>query len=133
MRRVLSTTLVCCLIAGASFAGDVGGLYQTEPSDSGGVLHVDFGACDSDATLTCATIAAAYDKDRVAIADYAHLGRPIVWDMQSEGGGHYGGGKIWDPYANKTYKSKMRLRSNVVRVSGCVGPICKSQNWIKVK
>ena len=59
-------------------------------------------------------------------------GRALVWDMVPAGGGAYKSGKIWDPGADKTYRSKMQLEGNMLKVSGCIGPICKSQSWKKV-
>jgi len=45
----------------------------------------------------------------------------------------YSSGKIWAPDVDKTYRSKMALNGNTLKVSGCVGPICRSQNWTRVK
>lgn len=133
MRLFCAAVMAFCVVGISANADGVSGLYQTEAGDSGGVLHVAFEACAKDEGLTCATIMAAFDKDRVEVADYAHLGKPIVWDMREIGGGKFGNGKIWDPSSDKTYKSKMRVRGTALRVLGCVGPICKTQNWQKVK
>jgi uncharacterized protein (DUF2147 family) len=46
--------------------------------------------------------------------------------------GAYKGGKIWHPSTGKTFKSKMALSGNTLKVSGCVGPICRKQTWSRV-
>ncbi|MEL7184660.1 MAG: DUF2147 domain-containing protein, partial [Pseudomonadota bacterium] len=62
------------------------------------------------------------------------VGRQIIWDMQPQGGGAYGGGRIWAPDQDKTYRSKMSLNGNRLKVEGCVlgGAICRGQTWSRV-
>ena len=107
------------------------GTWKTAPGDTGGYLHVIVGACGSD---ICGTIKAAYDKDGAIQTDYEHLGKKMIWDMNSDGDGQYGGGKIWAPDSDKTYKSKMQLSGNTLEVKGCVagGLICRGQDWSRV-
>lgn len=134
--EILVTIGVClglCANAGLAQADGLSGVYRTESGDTGNVLHVTFGACDADTQLTCAVITRALNSDQEPMTDYAHLGKAIVWGMKKIGRSKYAGGKIWDPSADKIYKSKMFVRSNSIRVSGCVGPICKAQSWVKVK
>ena len=52
--------------------------------------------------------------------------------MAADGGGKYSGGKIWAPDRDKTYRSKMELSGDRLKVSGCVGPICRGQTWARV-
>ena len=52
--------------------------------------------------------------------------------LQAKGGGSYSGGKIWAPDTDKTYRSKMTLSGNALKVSGCVGPICRGQTWTRL-
>jgi uncharacterized protein (DUF2147 family) len=133
MRGIFLALCIAGLITSAAQADGIEGMYRTEPSDTGGVLHIKFGTCEADGALTCATIFAAFDAERAPVADYAYLGKRIVWNMKDMGGGKFAGGKIWDPTANKTYNLKMRRRGSAIRVSECVGPICKAQNWHKVE
>ena len=62
----------------------------------------------------------------------ANIGKKLVWDMQAKGSGRYKRGKIWQPSTDKVFKSKMSLSGNTLKVSGCVGPICKKQTWSRV-
>lgn len=108
------------------------GVYQTEPGDSGGVLHVQMAACADDPALTCGTIIRAYSADGTQDNEYQHLGKPIVWAMVDAGNGKWAKGKIWAPDRDKTYSSKMALNGDFLSVKGCVAFICRNQNWIVV-
>lgn len=63
-------------------------------------------------------------------------GRPLVgsavfWGFKKKGDG-WKSGKIYDAESGKTYKSKIKLGDDgKLNVKGCVGPICKSQTWVR--
>lgn len=131
MRTVLmAAALMLAAGAGGAAADPVAGLWKTQPGDSGGYLHVAIAPCGA---AICGTIKAAYDAQGKASGDYEHLGKRIIWDMGSGGNGKYAGGKIWAPDTNKTYNSKMQMSGGSLKVSGCVGPICRSQTWTRLK
>jgi len=82
----------------------------------------------------CGTIAKAFDASGKEIASQ-NVGKRMIWDMVPKGEGYYSGGKIWAPDRDKTYKSKMQLNGNRLKVSGCVlgGMICRGQTWTRVQ
>jgi uncharacterized protein (DUF2147 family) len=53
--------------------------------------------------------------------------------MNSNDGTSYSGGTLWDPLDNKTYKSKLQLKGDVLDVEGCVSFVCSGQDWSRVK
>ncbi|MCF6233358.1 MAG: DUF2147 domain-containing protein [Rhodobacteraceae bacterium] len=118
-------------VTGMALADPVGGTWKTAPGDTGGYLHVAIGSCGA---KLCGTIRAAFDKAGVQDANYEHLGKKIIWDMNVDGEGSYSGGKIWAPDVDKTYKSKMALNGSTLEVKGCVagGLICRGQDWQRV-
>lgn len=124
----LTAALALAAAAGAAQADPVEGVWQTQPGDDGAFGHVRIAPCDD---ALCGTLVRAYDGDGRA-RDTDTLGRRIVWDMAPQGGGAYGGGKIWAPDRDKTYASKMTLDSDRLEVSGCVIGICRSQTWARV-
>ncbi|PCJ76981.1 MAG: imidazoleglycerol-phosphate dehydratase [Rhodobacteraceae bacterium] len=130
MKKVLM--IVALLLPSFAYAAPLTGVFQTEPGDEGGVLHVGMAPCADDAALTCGTILRAYKADGTANTEYEHLGKPIVWAMSDGGNGKWGGGKIWAPDRDKTYASKMSMNGNMLQVKGCVAFICRTQNWIPV-
>lgn len=119
-------------LAGTAQADPAAGLWQTEPGDTGGYLHVAMAPCG---TAVCGTIKAAFDGSGAPSKAYEHLGKQLVWDMAATGGGSYSGGKIWAPDKDKTYASKMQVSGNALEVKGCVagGMICRGQTWTRVK
>lgn len=130
MKKILMT--IALILPSFANAGALTGVFQTEPGDTGGFLHVGMEPCADDAALTCGTILRAYKADGSANTDYEHLGKPIVWAMEDRGNGKWGSGKIWAPDRDKTYDSRMALNGNVLQVKGCVAFICRNQNWVNV-
>ena len=44
------------------------------------------------------------------------------------------GGTIYNPGDGRTYRSSMELASaDVLKVKGCVGPICQTQTWTRAR
>ncbi len=127
MRKVMMMAAGLCLAAGAALADPVLGVWQTEVDD-GAYAHVTMAPCGP---AICGTLSRSFN----ATGEYkaATLGRQLVWDMQPNGKGGYANGKIWQPSTDKTYRSKMTLEGNRLNVSGCVGPICRSQTWARVQ
>ncbi|QPM90038.1 DUF2147 domain-containing protein [Pseudooceanicola algae] len=124
--RILAATGLA-VFAGGALADPVEGIWQTEV-DEGAYAHVTIAPC---ADKYCGVISRTFN----AGGEYSseNKGKPIVWDMQPKGGGAYAEGKIWQPSTGKVYRSKMEMTGNVLEVSGCVGPFCKSQSWRRVQ
>ena len=127
MKRI-TLIAAACLLAGAASADPVAGTWKTQPGDDGAYGHVTVAPCGSS---ICGTIAKAFNASGQEIAS-DNIGKPIIWDMQAKGNGSYSGGKIWAPDTDKTYRSKMSLNGNALKVSGCVGPICRGQTWTRI-
>ena len=127
--KTLLFTAAATLIAGAALAADpVEGVWQTEPDD-GAFAQITIAPCGP---KLCGVISATFNADG-SPRESASIGKQIVWDMEATGEGRYGNGKIWRPSNGKTYKSKMALAGDDLKVSGCIGPICLGQNWKRVK
>ena len=124
--KFFAITAALVLSAGAVVADPVLCTLKTQVDD-GAYAHVAMAKCGNS---ICGTIARTFNSD----GEYnsANKGKKLVWDMKSEGKGNYANGKIWQPSSGKTYKSKMSLSGNSLKVSGCVGPICKKQTWSRV-
>lgn len=130
--RLIGAVLGFGFSAGLAWAEGAHGTWQTEPGDTGGYLHVEISSCGA---ALCGTIAKAFDANGAVSGDYAHIGKPMIWDMAAAGGDAYRGGKIWAPDKDKTYRSKMSLKGDQLTVKGCVagGAICRGQTWQRVK
>ena len=131
MKTITTALAALVLSAGAAFASDpVEGMWRTEPGDSGGYLHVSVHGCGN---AICGVISKAINAQGEVNATYEHLDKRMIWDMRAEGGGRYGGGKIWAPDRGKTYKSKMSLDGDRLTVEGCVAFVCRAQTWTRVR
>ncbi len=116
------------LLGTAAFAEPVLGMWKTQPGDDGNFAHVRIYECGAE---ICGVLEQAFDASGSAVASDA-TGKRMIWDMSAEGHGDYSGGRIWAPDRDKVYRSKMALSGNRLSVSGCIGPICRSQEWQRV-
>ena len=117
------------LAATAAFADPVEGTWKTQPGDDGNYGLVTISPCGAE---ICGVLGQGYDAGGNKIAS-PNIGRQMIWAMKPQGGGAYGGGKIWAPDRDKTYNSKMTLSGNQLEVEGCVLGICRGQTWTRVK
>lgn len=127
MKTLLTATAALVLSVSAGVADPIDGTWQTEVDD-GAFAHIAIAPCGE---KICGVIARTFDS--TGEIKSANIGKPLVWDMSAKGEGAYGGGKIWQPSKDKVYSSKMALSGDRLKVSGCVGPICKKQTWARVK
>ena len=125
MTRVLMGAAFALGLAGAAAADPVTGTWKTETGETGGFLHVKIAPCGDE---ICGVIDKVLGNGNTSIE-----GERIIWDMKPKGNGSYSGGRIWAPDVDKTYRSKMALSGNALKVAGCVGPICRSQTWTRLR
>jgi len=109
---------------------DISGIWQTAKDDNGNYGHIQVAPCGDS---ICGTLIKSFQSDGSPLKT-DNIGKKIIWDMKDKGNGAYAGGKVWAPDRDKTYKSKMQLKGNVLTVKGCIGPICRNGGtWTKVK
>lgn len=130
MKTITASLAALVLGATAAIADPVEGLWRTETGDSGGHLEVSIYPCEG---AICGVIRKAIGDDGQPAPDYEHLNKRMIWDMQANGNGTYGNGKIWAPDRNKTYNSKMQLNGNQLTVEGCMIGICRGQTWTRLQ
>ncbi|MEL6203757.1 MAG: DUF2147 domain-containing protein [Pseudomonadota bacterium] len=128
IRMISAAAAALTLICGPALAEPAVGTWQTEPGDAGAFAHVRIAPCGAQ---VCGTITRAFDASGSAVQSDT-VGKRIVWDMTPDGNGSYSGGRIWAPDRDKVYRSKMELNGSRLKVSGCVGPVCRSQTWQRV-
>ena len=126
-KLALAATLIS--LAAPAFADPVLGMYKTQPGDDGNYGHVELYQCGAN---ICGVIRKAFNGAGQEIPS-DNIGKRMIWDMSAQGGGEYGGGMIWAPDRDKTYKSKMELSGATLSVSGCVLVVCRAQTWTKVQ
>ena len=66
-----------------------------------------------------------------ALRDRPLIGVPILWGFEPGGDG-WQNGRLYNPDDGKTFTAHLRLLSNTkLRVTGCLGPLCRSQTWTR--
>ena len=125
MTRLFSFVAGLTLAATASFADPIEGTWQSPTNAEGASLQVQISACGS---AFCGTIV------KVTGGDTSSQGKRMIWDMKAAGSGSYKGGKVWAPDDDKTYRGKLDLSGNSLKVSGCVlgGAICRGETFSRV-
>ena len=126
MKPLLAATAALVFSAGTALADPVTGTWQTQVDD-GAYAYIEMAPCGD---KICGVIARTFDS--TGETKSANIGKQLVWGMVAKGNGSYAKGKIWQPSKDKVYKSKMSLSGDVLKVSGCIGPICKKQKWARV-
>jgi len=130
MKRILLGAALGLGLAGAAAAADPAyGIYKTIPDDNGNFGNIEVAACGS---KICGTLIKSFGPDGKEMQS-DNVGKKIVWDMEANGDGTYGGGQVWDPSRDKTYSSKMELKGKNLAISGCIMFICRDGGtWIRI-
>lgn len=117
------------LISAPAMADDAFGMWKTAKDDNDNYGHIQVSQCGA---KICGKLVKSFNSDGSA-GSTTNIGKNIIWDMVNQGGGTYGGGKIWSPDRDKTYKSKMQLNGNKLSVKGCISIICRDGGtWNRV-
>lgn len=131
MRRTVTaaiTTLALGLGATAAAADRATGTWLTGADKKGQVAHVDVYTCGQ---ALCGKIVRAYDSQGNQITT-KNVGKRVFWDMTPEGDNTYEG-RAFVPAHNRNYDAKIRVSGGQMKVKGCLGPVCQSQTWSRVK
>ncbi|MEM7661785.1 MAG: DUF2147 domain-containing protein [Pseudomonadota bacterium] len=137
MKMFISGLIATTLVAPA--CGDshaVFGTWLTEAGDG----HVEISDC-GDGT-PCGVLVwvdpdltpSAYDTRNPdeALRSRPLIGTPIVWGYERSKK-NWRGGAVYNPEDGKTFRSTIERADDAsIRVTGCLGPICRSNIWTKV-
>ncbi|MEP4194164.1 MAG: DUF2147 domain-containing protein [Aliishimia sp.] len=130
MKNVFALAIGAVFAAGAAWADPIEGLWKTPTDDNGNYGHIQVSPCGA---KICGTLVKSFQGDGKTL-NSPNNGKKIIWDMEAQGSGAYGGGKVWAPDRDKTYKSKMKLSGNKLAVSGCILGICRDGGtWTRVQ
>jgi uncharacterized protein (DUF2147 family) len=61
------------------------------------------------------------------------MGLKMLWGFKYVGDNTWKKGRIYDPENGKTYKCKMKLVGNMLKVRGSVGPFGRTTEWSRVQ
>ena len=126
--KTLSALGLGIALAGPVAAGSPEGMWLTKPDKKGQVAHVQSTACGA---AFCGKIVKVFDKNGQPVADAPNVGKRVFWDMIGTGNEYRG--RAFVPAHNRDYDARMQVNGNSMKVSGCLGPVCQSQTWTRVK
>ena len=125
--KYILTAAFSVALAGAAWAADpVEGVWASPVNDDGASIEVTIAPCGAE---FCGVIT------KVKGGDQSSQGERMLWGMKAAGGGSYSGGKVWAPDDDKTYRGKLALSGNSLKISGCVlgGAVCRGETFTRVK
>lgn len=129
MRKLVMMTAVLGLGAGAAMAEPLLGTWLTSKDDNGNSGLIEVAPCGN---ALCGTLVKSYDETGKEMQS-DNIGRHIISETVPTGGGEYKG-KVYSPDRDKTYKSRLQLQGDRLKVSGCVLFICRDGGtWQKVE
>ncbi|MGY3438103.1 MULTISPECIES: DUF2147 domain-containing protein [unclassified Marinovum] len=128
MGRILSIAAIVIAMAGAAQAEPALGLWASPPDHKGQTGIVQVGRCGA---RLCGTLIKAFDPAGQQITT-ANVGKRLLWDMQAQGGGSYGDGRVYVPMFGRDYPAQMTVTGTQMTVKGCLAGVCKSQTWRRV-
>jgi uncharacterized protein (DUF2147 family) len=129
MKKFTLSAMALLLSAGAAMADPLEGMWRTAKDDNGHSGLIKVAPCGNQ---LCGTLIKAYDETG-AETESDNIGRNIISETVAQGDGYYTG-KVYSPDRDKTYKSKLQLTGNTLKVRGCVAFICRDGGtWQKVK
>ena len=130
MKKFTLMFLVTCFAMTTAQADPIYGIWQTIGDDNGNYGHIEIKDCDG---TICGVLIKSFNSSGKQI-ESPNVGKKLIWDMQANGDGKYGGGKAWSPDRDKTYSSKLALVGDNLTVTGCVLIFCRDGGtWIRTK
>ena len=130
MKRLALVFYGLIFSATSLIADPIHGIWQTIPDDNGYYGYIEVKDCNG---TICGFLRRSFDENGKEV-ESENKNKAIIWNMVNSGKGKYSGGKIWAPDRDKTYSSKLELKGDKLKVSGCVLIICRDGGtWTKVK
>jgi uncharacterized protein (DUF2147 family) len=128
MTRAGLITAIWLAVPGIAQAEPILGTWLTGPDNKQQVAHMQIVRCGA---AICGTVLRAFDKTGQQVTT-PNVGKRVIWDMQPEGGGAYRG-KVLLPLYRATVDGQFRVAGDSLTLKGCLGPVCKSQSWTRVR
>ncbi len=117
------------LMAGPAMAQEIAhGVWVTGPDKKGQIAHVNLHDCNG---ATCGTVLRSYDKNGARVVT-PNIGKRVIWGMNAQSTGKYRG-KVLVPAHRRVYNGTLDVSGNQLVVRGCLGPVCQSQTWQRLK
>ncbi len=128
MKKIAISAMALLFSAGVAMADPLEGMWRTTADDNGNSGLIKVAPCGAQ---LCGTLIKSYDATG-AETESDNIGRNIISETVAQGDGAYTG-MVYSPDRDKTYKSKLQMTGNTLKVRGCVAFICRDGGtWQKV-
>ena len=128
MRIFAISAMAFLFSAGSAMADPLEGLWRTARDDNGHSGLINVAPCGNQ---LCGTLIKAFNETGAEI-ESDNIGDKIISETVAQGDGFYTG-KVYSPDRDKTYKSKLQMTGNTLKVRGCVAFVCRDGGtWQRV-
>ena len=104
------------------------GLWLTGPDQKGQVGHIRLSPCGAE---LCGTVVKAVDRSGRSVVT-PNVGKRVIWGLRPTNNGSYSG-QMHVSHFKATVKGDFKARGSSMTVKGCLGPVCRSQIWTRLK
>ncbi len=128
MARKSAILALVLLAGGAAQAEPIVGTWLTGPDNKDQVAHMQITRCGD---AFCGTVLRAFDEAGQQVTT-PNVGKRVIWDVTAQGNGVYQG-KVLLPLYKTTVDGAFQVAGNQLVLKGCMGPICRSQSWTRLR
>lgn len=129
MQHVSYALAVALALPTAAMAEPILGTWLTGPDNKDQVAHMQISRCGE---AICGKVARAFDNTGQPVTT-PNIGKRVIWNVTPEAGAGSYNGKVLLPLYGATVNGAFDVAGDRLTLRGCLGPICKSQNWTRVE
>lgn len=129
MRNVSYALAVALVVPTAAMSEPILGTWLTGPDNKDQVAHMQIDRCGA---AICGKVARAFDSAGQPVTT-PNVGKRVIWDVTPKAGRGAYSGKVLLPLYGATVNGDFDVAGDRLTLRGCLGPICKSQDWSRVE
>ncbi|MFD1508271.1 DUF2147 domain-containing protein [Lacimonas salitolerans] len=129
MKRFSYAMTIVLGLPGMAAAEPILGTWLTGPDNKDQVAHMQLSRCGE---AICGKVARAFDQSGDPVTT-PNVGKQVIWDVTPETGAGKYNGKVLLPLYGATVNGDFTVAGDHLTLKGCMGPICRSQNWTRVQ
>lgn len=104
------------------------GIWASPPDPKGQIGFMKIAPCGA---AICGRLIRAQSASGQPVTT-PNIGKRLLWGMTAQGGGAYGGGRVYVPLMKRDFGARLRLAGDKLDVKGCAkGFGCRSQTWLR--
>ena len=129
MHHVSYALAIALALPSAAMAEPILGTWLTGPDNKNQVAHMQIARCGE---AICGKVARAFDSAGQPVTT-PNVGKQVIWDVTPKAGTGVYAGKVLLPLYGATVNGAFDVAGDRLTLRGCLGPICRSQDWTRVE